>query len=195
MLPKMVSASTYAAHRGCSLQAVSRAIDEGRISSVHQNPDGSYLIDVLAADREWTDATSPLRGGDRSDSRVHLRTDLLEAQVKEKEAAAEWRVLQTSRLAGETTTWAEVDAYLKPLVILLRGRLMDLPRRMAAELSVTDTPKGCELLVESNIRAAIEQILEGLDSGPDQRGVLEPSGGSPSPEPGTVEQHAPVPVD
>ena len=51
---RRMNISQYAEHRGCSRQAVYKAMDEGRIT---REPDGS--IDPVRADRQWADNTCP----------------------------------------------------------------------------------------------------------------------------------------
>jgi hypothetical protein len=63
---RRLSLKQYAAHRGCSLSSVHKALMEGRLtewSAVQDPSTGRWNIDPRRADLEWRENTDPYRGG------------------------------------------------------------------------------------------------------------------------------------
>jgi len=58
----LMSLREYARHRGCSLAAVQKAIDDGRIQIAKEEPHGNKIwkfVDSHIADQEWQNNTDP----------------------------------------------------------------------------------------------------------------------------------------
>jgi hypothetical protein len=97
------SLSAYAKHRGCSKQAVSRAIAAGRLIRSVTKVNGRPVVrDFAAADREWADNTDrsrlPIEVFERSER--HERLQQLQRDQQPDESYGMWEVRNVC-IAGE----------------------------------------------------------------------------------------------
>lgn len=159
---ELITRAQYARHRGCSEQAVHRAIKEGRISLI----DGR--IDLAVADLQWEQNTrartrnatvgapAPMPGSAKpavppaatgyADART--RRELAEAELAEIEAATARRTMVLR---------ADVDRGVFEASRELRDRLISCADRIAAEVAALSSASDCYEVVSREHRAALAQ--------------------------------------
>lgn len=169
MKAQLVSKSEYARMRGCAPSAVTKAITEGRITTI--TVDGRELIDPAVADVQWARNTRP-----RADSRPG--TDVLEQNIpvpvgvaedrvsydearrRREQAEAELAELKLAELRGDLVRQADVRASLSRRVASLREAFLQLPARVVPVLAADPEPGRMDQVLRAEIVTALRQITE-----------------------------------
>ncbi|WP_295886694.1 hypothetical protein [uncultured Thiohalocapsa sp.] len=164
---KIGTKAEYARHRGCAPSAVTRALKEGRISTVIIN--GREMVDFEASDRRWAtltrpkaDApTGPQQRPDRSEEEPE-GDKYKAAKTREAEASAALRELELQRRRGELVPLADVVQDLTTAVGIILNAWHGLPARMAPVLADQPQDRIHALLAEAvtDIQAATHAALE-----------------------------------
>lgn len=116
----------YAERRGCTVQAVGKAIRQGRIEVT---ADG--LIDPEVADILWRRRTDPAQSARASARSAGPAQDGLDASRARREAAmAELAELELARQRGDLVRVADVERQLAARIIGLREALLAIPDRI-----------------------------------------------------------------
>jgi hypothetical protein len=167
----------YARHRGCHLKAVQRAIASGRIT---READGK--IESAQADCDWEKNTNHAMArchkvGHRARITDMKATDA-ESALIELEGAAGDLNLGNGRIVKEIykakLLELEYDARVRSLVAkcdveiaaftrfhVLRDAIMDVPKRLAAQLAVENNVNAVHELLEQEFRMVLEQFASG----------------------------------
>ena len=166
MKPNRVTKSEYAKLRGCAPSAVTRAIKEGRITTVVI--DGRELIEVAVADIQWQRNTrarvdssattaAPLasvivanevgRGQSYEDAR--RRRELAEANIAEMQQAEMEGVL--IRADAVRSAWAAK-------ITGARDALLQIPSRLAPVLAAEADMAKVTALLEDELRQALADL-------------------------------------
>lgn len=154
---KLMTAAEYARHRGCSLQAVRRALKEGRITA---NAEG--LVDPVAADAQWA-ANSRPRVKARTTSEAAQQpagdTAMTYPEARRREAVA--RALMAEReqalQAGELVRVALVRDTWGRLLGEAKARLLNMPSRLAPLVHAVSQQQAHEA-----IRREVHEVLTDL---------------------------------
>lgn len=163
--PVLMSQGQYAQHRGCSQQAVSKAVRAGRISTVEGK------IDAAVADQQWAANRNPRHAPTVASIDVAARADepalpllamaraeggdttLAEASRRKEMAAAQIREIELGRLRGEMIPAAEVRQEFGELVSTARTRLLSIPPKIGARFGLA-----AQGLANAEIHAALEDL-------------------------------------
>lgn len=165
---RKVSARAYAAHRGINQMAVSRAIGVRLTKSVVKNADGSYTIDVDAADREWAENTDltrvPFEKRDPApapapavDAPEPIESTV-SAAARSKHWEAKHRELKFKEAARELVPASEVREEVSAAFANCRTRLLEIPTRAKQalpHLTLVDVAA-----LEAVVREALEALAE-----------------------------------
>lgn len=177
-MTKPLTYSAYAKHRGVSVEAVSKAVREGRISTV-TNKKGVKQIDPDVADREWAENTDPMM------QRVH-KTDpsalapaplsdaeleapdaddeepvLFKAKAKKEHYLAKHAKLKYEQAAGELVEAETVKRQAMELARTLRESILGIPDRIAGELAGETDPHRVHVLLSKELHQALEELSRG----------------------------------
>ena len=152
---KLMTAAEYARHRGCSLQAVRRALKEGRITA---NAEG--LVDPVAADAQWAansrprvkpqaPAAAPAANGEH--------VTYTEAKRREAVARAIMAERELALQAGELVRVALVRDTWGRLLGEAKARLLNMPSRLAPLVHAVSQQQAHEA-----IRREVHEVLTDL---------------------------------
>jgi hypothetical protein len=124
--PTPLSLRAYARRRGCSAEAVSKAITTGRLSRSVVRVDGQPKIaDPDLADREWAEATDQTRSPLRAADGLKLQEELARAKHWE----ANLKEQQFREREGELVEAKLVEAQLAEVFTQCRTKLLGVPSR------------------------------------------------------------------
>lgn len=166
------SANAYAKHRGVSLQAVLRAIREGRLTtSAVQRESGRWDIDVDHADREWLANTDSGQGApahakhrSQADTRPEITAEPAE-QITYAEARAQHerfkaRLAQLELETRESKLVAADDVKRESYKVArqVRDALLNIPDRVAGELAAETNQFKVHQRLVAEIRRALEEL-------------------------------------
>lgn len=144
----------YAQHRGVSVNAVSLAVKEGRITLGKDRK-----IDVARADRQW-EANTNKRGG--SDAAVAAKGLPTYAESRAaREAYAALREKQEYEItAGKLLPRDAVVQMLQAVVGTARAKLLGLPAAMAPLVAAESRPRVCEEILTKGVREVLEELCD-----------------------------------
>jgi len=165
--PNRVTKSEYAKLRGCAPSAVTRAIKEGRITTIQI--DGRELIEVAVADIQWQSntrarvdsssaavvATAPAVivahevGGATSYEEARRRRETAEANLAEmKQAEMEGKLILADAVRS---AWAAK-------ITGARDALLQIPSRIAPVLAAETDLVRVTALLEDELRQALAEL-------------------------------------
>lgn len=167
MKPNRVTKSEYAKLRGCAPSAVTRAIKEGRITTIML--DGREVIEVAVADIQWQQNTRarvdssaasvvaerpPMIvanevGGVSSYEDARRRRETAEASIAEMKQAEMEGVL--IRADAVRTAWAAK-------ITGARDALLQIPSRLAPQLAAESDLVAVTGLLEAELRQALADL-------------------------------------
>lgn len=166
-MPELISPAEYSRRRGVSKEAVSKAIEKGRISTVI-GANGRKMIDPVVADIQWAKNTdpdqsaranapkgnsSPPSGGGGSDGDASGYWD---ARTRRETAEASMAEMKLKQLAGDLVDRKRVEAAGASAGRMLRDAILGVPTKLAPELSsVTDSWE-----IERRLTTALRLVLE-----------------------------------
>jgi hypothetical protein len=190
----------YARHRGCTLQAVQKAIADGRISTV-EDAAGKRKVDQVAADVAWSrntdagkrsllfadgpsadaaeDANSGEEGGRGGDAPGTSDDSAMSPEYRAARAGRETLRLERERieldqLRGKVISLEEASRGVYSAFRALRDRILNTPVRVKDQLAAETDPERCEQLLESELRAALtfdaRKALRGVADDEDEEG-------------------------
>jgi phage terminase Nu1 subunit (DNA packaging protein) len=161
-----VTQKEYAAMRGCAPSAVSRALREGRITTVEV--DGKELIEVAVADIQWQQNSRP-RAGSTSATAVAAQAQQLtaplgghtsydEARRRRETAEANIAEMKQAEMQGLLIRADAVRSVWAAKLTGARDALLQIPSRLAPVLAAeTDLVKVTALL-EAELRQALTEL-------------------------------------
>lgn len=176
MSEKPTSLRAYARRRGVSAEAVSKAVESGRLRASVVTVGGQPKIgDVDLADREWQANTRPridhappptitvIPPVDQEVPDYNVSRALREAAAARREAAlADMAEIEVAELRGELVNVAEARADVIAKFTVVKTKLLGIPARLAQrlpELAAEVVPVADELL-----REALEELAADADS-------------------------------
>lgn len=181
MSSKPLTYTAYAKHRGVSIEAVSKAVREGRISTVTGRK-GQRMIDPEVADREWAENTDPMMQRlHRTDpsalpnasalSEAELEADdalgddtepvLHKAKAKKEHYLAKHAKLKYEQAAGSLVEAEAVKKAAFETGRTIRESLLGIPDRIAGELAGETDPHRVHVVLTREITLALEELARG----------------------------------
>ena len=156
----LLSARAYARERGVSHTAVQKAIKSGRISV---DPEGK--IDPDIADKEWSQNTRTTRSSmntdevtDRSGAYHIEPSDFNKARTVRETYKARIAKLDYEERSGKLVNADEVKIAAFNSARKLRDRVLQLPRRLSAQLAAETDAREVESILTKAIREALEEL-------------------------------------
>lgn len=177
MKPNRVTKSEYAKLRGCAPSAVTRAIKEGRITTI--NVAGRELIEVAVADIQWqsntrarvdsssaaTVAAAPagrVGGDDFRDmiraNEVGATTSYEEARRRRETAEANLAEMKQAEMEGKLILADAVRSAWAAKITGARDALLQIPSRIAPVLAATTDLVEVTALLEAELRQALAEL-------------------------------------
>lgn len=168
-----ISANAYAKHRAVSLQAVLKAIREGRLpTSAVQRKSGRWDIDPEVADIEWQQNTdsgqgAPAHAKNRQDQPAPAGDaepedgepiTYAQARAQHERFKARLAQLELEQREGKLVEADAVKRESFRTARLVRDALLNLPDRIAAELANETNQFKVHQRLVSEIRRALEDL-------------------------------------
>lgn len=185
-MAELMGRNEYARHRGCSNNAVTKAIKDGRIvKAVVQDDDGTFIgIKWRLADELWalnTDPEQQIRGNggvmpagpaeqlplggqdergdeDADDARLADRDELIRQRTEKARLDNERATLELARMRGELVSVAEEREVRTRRYRAMRDKLLGIADREAAVLAAEQDA----VQVRNLLTRAINQVLHEL---------------------------------
>ena len=177
MAVKLVNSSEYGRLRGVSRQAVTKAINSGRIAAA---VDENNLIDVDHADRLWAENTNPISGEHGHigkglkpqrtivDAAIEIGIDpdnlptLVESKTIEAAYKAKLAKIEYEERSSILVEAEEVKKSAFRIARLTRDAMLSIPDRLSAELAGMTEPFAIHTKLMNEIRSAIAEITKGV---------------------------------
>jgi hypothetical protein len=152
MAKNLMSLRAYAAHRGCALQAVQKAIQSGRIKK-----DKSGKIDAGTADIDWAKSTDPSK--QRNTAPASTSAD----SFAKARAAREAYNAKLAQLNYEERSSGLVDAAMVRRRAFENARavrdvLLNIPNRISGELAGQNDPQKIHNMLTVEITRALDEL-------------------------------------
>lgn len=144
----------YAIHRGVSVQAVSKAVKQGRIRLTRDKK-----IDVAKADKEWEANTNTRAGSDFGVKAAGIPSYSESRAAREAYAALREKQLYELE-AKALVSRDQVTVMLQSIVSAARAKLLALPNTLAPLVAVEPDERKCQVLLMSGVREALEELSD-----------------------------------
>ena len=163
----LMSMRAYAKHRGIDVAAVSRAVKNGKISTVTSEDGKTRFINSEVADREWITNSDPARV-------KHIPTVTTEGKgaPSVNESAKVLKIYQAKLARLEYEEKAEklhdVEACKRERfksARSVRDAMLGIPDRLSAELAGETDQFAIRKRLDDEIRQALENIADEIESG------------------------------
>lgn len=162
-----VSIREYARHRGCSHEAVRRAIQAGRLTRSVTKIGRATAIDVELADREWDANTDDTKQNNMGPStKLERIPSLTQARAVRETYNARLAQLEYEEKSGTLCRVEDVKLQTFKTARLLRDALLNIPIRVVNEIAGTlgelEPEKKHEILLilTREVQLALEQFSE-----------------------------------
>lgn len=167
MKPNRVTKSEYAKLRGCAPSAVTRAIKEGRITTIQV--DGRELIEVAVADIQWQSNTRPRADSSSAGTplpsapmvvanEVGLQTSYEEARRRRELAEANLAEMKQAEMQGTLIRTDAVRRAWAAKITGARDALLQIPSRLAPVLAAETDLVHVTRLLEDALRQALADL-------------------------------------
>lgn len=174
-----LSLRAYAKHRGCDPKTVRQALESGRIQAEKRG--NSWLIDPVAADRQWADRTHPgVRGkkpnntppgaaapGQSAADEPNDTAPYAKSAAREKFYKAELAKIELKIQTGELVDKAEADRNNFTAFRILRDNILNVPDRLAAILANETDRHKVHMALSNELKKALHKTagaLQAIDS-------------------------------
>jgi hypothetical protein len=163
----------YAEYRGCNKKTIYRYIKDKKLTKGLIEREGQLFIDVTKADKQLAqlDPSNKLRGDTQKLTKGKKIQAELEPEVippdtdsyafhrAQKEAyASKLEKIKYEKQVGSLVSRKQVELEAESLGRRTRDAVLNVPPRIAALLAATTERTKCELIVESELRKALEEI-------------------------------------
>jgi len=162
----------YARHRGVSHQAVSQALEGGKIRKERNGK-----IDSEKADRSWALKSNPVaipspNSGRRKspsgvsvenlgfEDKLDLKTKM--AHLREKEARAETAEMERDEKKGLLVKRPAVNEYVAFFTQMVRDHMMAVPDRLAPALAAVNEPAIAHRILKTDIDAGLRKLSKAI---------------------------------
>jgi hypothetical protein len=169
-MPELITPAEYSRRRGVSKEAVSKAIEKGRITTI-PGENGRKLIDPEVADIQWAKNTDPLQSqranapkgergqqpaaggsGDGGDS----GSAYWDARTLREQSEAAIADMKRRQMEGDLVERKRVEEASMRIGRMLRDAVLGVPTKLAPEVShLTDAWE-----IEQRLSAALRQVLD-----------------------------------
>lgn len=165
-MPNLITPAEYSRRRGCSREAVSQAIEAGRISTL-PGPNGRKMIDPEVADIQWKKNTDPKqseranaakRGEAPSGGGDQAGSEYWESKARREKAEAIMAELRAAELAGSLVSVERVRAASMRMSRMLRDSLLAIPPKIAPTLATESDSHAIEQALADSLRRALNDI-------------------------------------
>lgn len=167
MKPNRVTKSEYAKLRGCAPSAVTRAIKEGRITTIQV--DGRELIEVAVADIQWQSNTRARVDSSSAATvaaapavivahEVGATTSYEEARRRRETAEANLAEMKQAEMEGKLILADAVRSAWAAKITGARDALLQIPSRVAPVLAATTDLVEVTALLEAELRQALAEL-------------------------------------
>lgn len=167
MKPNRVTKSEYAKLRGCAPSAVTRAIKEGRITTIWV--DGKELIEVAVADIQWQSNTRARVDSSSAATvaaapavivanEVGSTTSYEEARRRRETAEANLAEMKQAEMQGTLIRADAVRAAWAAKITGARDALLQIPSRVAPVLAACTDLVEVTALLEAELRQALAEL-------------------------------------
>ena len=168
----LITQAEYARHRGCSREAVRKAVDAGRITAF--GPD--KLVDRDLADTQWKRNTRtrisakppapPPEGASQFPPADHSGVaddadGYWKSRARRELAEAELAELKLAEQRGVLVRIADIRAALSGKAASLRDGFLQLPARLAPTLAAETNQARCHDILQAELRQVLEQFTAG----------------------------------
>ena len=170
---ELISFAAYARHRGCAKSAVSKAVSEGRISTI------AGKIDPKVADVQWAQNTRARADSKPAEAGLDLGHQPEEARIVElaepsdggkglryqssrahrEEFAAKSQELEYQIKAGKYVDAAEMEAEIFKRERMVRDALLGMCSKAAPELATISDAFELELRLTDFVRTALKDLV------------------------------------
>lgn len=169
---QLVSKAHYAAYRGVSKAAVTKAIQDDRITGALVEKDGREMLDLEKADELWGKNTLRKASERKASGASSTRTakgdipedavpDLNESRARREHYLAEKAKQEALVGRGELVEVAAVKAEAFALARSLRDGLMRIPDRLSPILASTTDSRDVHKKLSDEIRIALRGLTDG----------------------------------
>jgi hypothetical protein len=159
-----MSLTQYSRRRGCSVSTVQDAIASGRIT---RNSDGT--IDQEQADQDWQDhsnlamvrdarAKEPSTRRAERDSSQLERLTYADARARKENFVAKLKHIELEQKLGNILPREQVSQTIETLFRVHRDRILNIPNRVAAQIFEQTSISDVHALLESELRASLEEL-------------------------------------
>ena len=163
-----VSIREYARHRGCSHEAVRRAIQAGRLKRSVTKVGRVTDIDVELADQEWTNNTDDTKQNNMGSKgpAIERVPSLTQARAVREMYAARLAQLEYEEKSGALCRVEDVKLQTFKTARLLRDALLNIPVRIVNEIAgivgdlEPDKKHEILLVLTREVQLALEQYSE-----------------------------------
>lgn len=165
-MPNLITPAEYSRRRGCSREAVSQAIEAGRISTL-PGPTGRKMIDPEVADIQWKRNTDPKqaeransgkRGDAPSGGGDQGGKEYWESKARREKAEATMAELRAEELARQLVSVERVRAASMRMSRMLRDSLLAIPSKLAPILATESDSHTIEQTLAEALRRALNDI-------------------------------------
>lgn len=167
MKPNRVTKSEYAKLRGCAASAVTRAIKEGRITTIQV--DGRELIEVAVADIQWQSNTRARADSSSATAVAALPSVIVanevggptsyeEARRRRETAEANIAEIKQAEMEGQVIRADAVRAAWAAKITGARDALLQIPSRIAPVLAAETDLVRVTALLEDELRRALSDL-------------------------------------
>lgn len=165
-MPNLITPAEYSRHRGCSREAVSQAIEAGRISTL-PGPKGRKMIDPEVADIQWKRNTDPKQSERANASKRNIEpagggdqagSEYWESKTRREKAEAIIAELKAAELAGSLVSVERVRSASMRMSRMLRDALLAIPPKVAPTLATESDPHVIEHTLADVLRRALNDI-------------------------------------
>ncbi|HQT38703.1 MAG TPA: hypothetical protein PK231_04700 [Acidocella sp.] len=168
-----LSLRAYAEHRGCDPKTVRQALAAGRIHGEKRGH--SWLIDPVAADRQWADRTHPGPRGRKPNGtppgagtnpppadEINDSAPYAKSAAREKFYKAELAKIELKIQTGELVDKAEVERNNFTTFRILRDNILNVPDRLAAILANETDRHKVHMALSNELKKALRQTADAL---------------------------------
>ena len=158
-----ITVREYARVKGVSVAAIHRQIKTGKVKATRRGR--AWVID-LADGTEANTSTNPsgMAPGELDEANpVGDGAALLRAKVQKEQAMARLKDMEAKQRAGELVEASQVEKMAADCARKVRNNLTRIPGKCAAEWAAETDPHKLEILMDAEIRAALEELADEID--------------------------------
>ncbi len=155
MTDALMSLREYARHRGVSLKAVQKAIQDGRIDVVPTAKGNKINPEI--ADKQWAERTTPKPVGSDTTGPSYYKS-----KAEKEFYAAKIAELDYRQRMGELLEIRSVKKQLEQICTICRNQLLNLPDQLAPDLASMDDVHSISILLYKRINGSLAELSEAL---------------------------------